>query len=340
MNSKLPPLFNPDDKVDISRWLAIRPKVKQRWLDLLGYPGFDLDGYDRQARWVTCLQTPYGRAEWWKQPTGPEQQQNVILLRPEQSHGKAPGAVVPTYHAETVAGLLLDEERGTLALDPEITEAKEVRCFGKHLVEQGYAVACVEAFPFNAISKPENLEGFGWWQLAAEKILRDNPAWSGMGKLVHDTSRALDLLLDKVQIDSQRIVIMGHSLGGKRAFYTGAMDERFQAVIASDFGLPWQSTNWHELWYLGSRLPAEDSGMAHHELLALLAPRPFYLIAGQTDNQQSWHYLDAARSVYELYGPEKAKLLDGVNHATGHAPTPESLQAAYQWLDKVLQNRP
>lgn len=306
--------------------------MKRRWLQLLGDPSFALDGYDRKSRLIAAMDTPYGRAEWWQQPTGPGQAQKVILIRPENCGEGVPGAIVPFYHPETVAGLLLDEERQTISLDPDRSEKSEVRCMGRHLARQGYAVACIEAFPFNTVPKPEVVEGFAWWQLAAEKLRRDHPGWTGLGKLIHDTSRGLDLLLEEMPVDRRRIVAMGHSLGGKRVFYTGALDERIQAVIGSDFGIPWQSTNWQDLWYLGDRVPADDAGMAHHELLALLAPRPFFLIAGQTDTAESWRYLEAARPIYELYGKGKGALLGGVNHASGHSPTYESLDKAYQWL--------
>ncbi len=127
-------------------------------------------------------------------------------------------------------------------------------------------------------------------------------------------------------VDASRLLAMGHSLGGKMAFCTGALDARVKCVIGSDFGLPWRSTNWDAPWYLGGRVPCDDRGMAHHELLALLAPRPFFLIAGETDARESWQYLEAARDVYRLYSVWTH--IGGINHASGQAPS----IAALRWL--------
>ena len=123
---------------------------------------------------------------------------------------------------------------------------------------------------------------------------------------------------------------MGHSLGGKTAFYSGALDERIKAVIASDFGIGFSFSNWEDPWYLGAKVRDRNLGVRHHELLALTAPRPFLLIAGQCDKRESWQYLREAGKVYSLYGCEHA--LGMFNHADGHTPTEESLRIAYEWL--------
>jgi hypothetical protein len=123
---------------------------------------------------------------------------------------------------------------------------------------------------------------------------------------------------------------MGHSLGGKMAFYTGALDERIKAIVASDFGIGWRFTNWDDPWYLGRQIHSEGFRLAHHQLLALHAPRSFFLIGGQFDHRASWQYLLEAQKVYRLYGREDA--IGFFDHHSGHSPTQESLLIAYRWL--------
>jgi pimeloyl-ACP methyl ester carboxylesterase len=202
--------------------------------------------------------------------------------------------------------------------------------FGRHLAQQGYLVVCTEAFPFNTVPQPEKNEGFAWWRAAADKVLRENPGWTGMGKLIWDSRLATDLLLSQPDVDHDRIVIMGHSLGGKMAFYTGALDERIKAIVASDFGIGWRFTNWDDPWYLGRQIHSEGFRLAHHQLLALHAPRSFFLIGGQFDHRASWQYLLEAQKVYRLYGREDA--IGFFDHHSGHSPTQESLLIAYRWL--------
>jgi hypothetical protein len=67
-------------------------------------------------------------------------------------------------------------------------------------------------------------------------------------------------------------------------------------------------------------------------LLALIAPRPFLLIGGNSsDNDKSWYYINTAKKRYS--SPEK---IGYVNHRTGHSPTPDSVQLAMEWLKRFL----
>ncbi len=316
-----------------------RPAVRKRWLELLGRPSFDSEGFEYSAEKTGSLDGIAFSVHSWRQITGPGQQQKVFILEPRQrASSPAPCAVIPYYHPEKVCGLRMNEDGSPLQwLDDAEARESEVRMFGAHLARMGFVVACVEAFPFNTIAKPAEAvqRPFAWWEQAADQLLSDHPNWTGMGKLVHDTSRALDLLLKQCDVDPGRVLIMGHSLGGKMAFYTGALDERITCTVGSDFGLPWKSTNWHADWYLGSRIPADDSALAHHELLSLVAPRAFFLIAGQTDNRSSWQYIEAARKVYSLF--ETRHKIGGIDHASGHAPTIAALEVTYNWIREEFQ---
>ncbi|MCB1098197.1 MAG: acetylxylan esterase [Verrucomicrobiae bacterium] len=151
-----------------------------------------------------------------------------------------------------------------------------------------------------------------------------------MGKLVHDTRRGIDLVLKQADVDSDRLVLIGHSLGGKIAFYTGCLDSRVKATIASDFGIGWDFTNWQDPWYFGHKILTRDFAIAHHQLLALHAPRAFLLIAGQYDKPESWQYLNATKPVYALFG--RLHAIGMLDHGSGHQPTEDSIRSAYQWL--------
>jgi len=159
-----------------------------------------------------------------------------------------------------------------------------------------------------------------------------------MGKLVWDTRLATDLLLKQPEVDPSRLAIMGHSLGGKMAFYAACLDDRIRAAIASDFGFGYSFSNWDAPWYLGSKLRDPAFHLQHHHLLALCAPRAFFLIAGDCDGPASWQYILAAQSVYRLYGREEA--VGCFDHGTGHPPTEESLAWAYRWLGEQMDLPP
>ena len=68
----------------------------------------------------------------------------------------------------------------------------------------------------------------------------------------------------------------------------------------------------------------------------MIAPRPFLLIGGdEYDKAESWHYINAARPVYELWG--KRENVGYFNHHTGHTPAPEAISLAFEWLDHFLK---
>jgi dienelactone hydrolase len=116
----------------------------------------------------------------------------------------------------------------------------------RQLVRRGYAVASADAYHLTYIQSEKARGDFSRWQDAADALRADHPGYSGVAKLVDDTALMLDLMAADARIDPARIGIAGHSLGGKMAFYTGCLDERVRAILASDFGIGWHQTNWQD----------------------------------------------------------------------------------------------
>ena len=310
----------------VEAWEGTREELLRRWREVIGEPSFG--EFDRTAEVVDEFEAPWFRGTIFSQPTGPQQRQTALLMEPHEAPiVPRPGAVVAYYHPDLMAGFDLDTRE-------PIVERPHVQ-FGRHLVQQGYAVVCMEAFPYNTVPEPESEEGFSWWQAAAEKLLSDNSCWTGIGKLIHDTSRAVDLLLEQPEIDRERILAIGHSLGGKMAFYAAAFDPRITACIASDFGIGMTFTNWEAPWYFGEQIEAPDFTLNGHHALALIAPRSFLMIAGEADRPESWQHIQEAQRVYRLYDREEAA--GCFMHMTGHQPTEESIRSAYRWLDEQFE---
>ena len=349
----LPPIGPPKALRSAAAWAARAAEIDAHFRAFLGEPAETVAGSGATTTLVDEWELPWGSAKLFSQPNGLRSRQLVLLLAPPGSATSGaqtrPGAVVPFYHPDESAGIDLRSTRVPSAPprnspDDPMSE-NETIAYGRHLVDRGFIVACVEAFPFNQQSESQAdaetvaaaaTSTHPIWQVATDKLLRENPRWTGMGKLTHDVRLATDLLLEQPAVDPTRVLCIGHSLGGKMAFYAGCLDERIGAVIASDFGIGFSFTNWEADWYLGpppytNRGTGAELSLGHHHLLALMAPRPFLLIGGEFDDDRAWQYLEMARPAYDICGA-KPSALGFHNHAAGHRPPSSANEIAYRWL--------
>lgn len=315
-------------------WDSQRDLIKADWLRYLGEPPFDPPPLRVTVTQEHDFTTHSGQL--LRMRMEPEYDEQCYLMVPKRtSSGKLPAVVVFFYDVDTPAG----HNMGSPRWKPN----SEIRQFARHLVERGY-VAMVQRWAFEGYLEAEDADTktpglSGRYAPAVARHQRIAPNWKGLGRVVWDASRVVDYLLTLDFVDPDRIACMGHSLGGKMALYAAAFDDRIAAGIGSDLGIGLSFSNWDAPWYLGPEVREPSFGRDHHQLLGLLAPRPFLLIAGEdADGDRSWAYLNTAKDVYNLYGA--ADKLAMYNHGTGHSPTWDSLHAAYAWLDEQLQHHP
>lgn len=306
----------------VAAWQVERQRLLAAWQRVVGRPAFE--DFDSTSECIRTFEQPDYVGTMVQQSTTPDNEQTVLVMTPRKPVADpCPGMVVPFYDPDRMAGVDLK------TLEP-LADEESVIQFGRHLAALGFIVVCPEVYPFNTVPEPADSSGMNWWQAAADQLQKDHPAWTGVGRLAWDASRALDLLLEQPNIDASRCGIIGHSLGGKIAFYAAALDARFSLCISSDFGIGFNFTNWDDDWYLGDRIHQPDFSRAHHELLALIAPRPFFLVGGEADRPASWQYIREAQRVYALYEREHAAGF--YHHAAGHRPPHEAMRIAYAWL--------
>ena len=239
------------------------------------------------------------------------------LLAPTDAK-RAPAIVV--FHPTTPLNA-----KGVAGLSSEYAEEKWM---GIQLVKRGYVVWC----PRNYI----NTDGADW-KGNAKKVIAAHPGWTGMGRMVWDAIRAADFVETLPNVDKTRIGCIGHSLGGKEALYAPAFDERYKAAVSCEGGIGLKLSNWSDVWYLGDKITKPGFKHENHEVLSLVAPRPFLLIAGNaSDNAKSWAFIEAVKPVYQLYG--KPENVGWFNHGLGHRYAPEARVVAEEFLDRYLKN--
>ena len=301
-----------------AQWQQQRAALRQRWQGLLGE--FPAVRVPLKTEVLTTEELP----DFTRQHVKYQVQEGVFtdayLLTPKPAlrgaQERRPAVVVfhqtVNSHARQAAGLDVS--------NPELNH-------GVQLVRRGYVVVCPRCYIFDAGT---NFAG------NVKLVQQRNPAWTGMARMTFDGVRAVDFLASLPAVDADRIGALGHSLGAKEVLFAAALDERYKVAVFSEGGIGLKFTNWDAPWYLGPAVRQAGFAGELHEVLALIAPRGFLLLAGESaDGDRSWPFIDAARPVYRLLGAERN--VGWLNHRQGHRYPAAAREVAEEFLDRFLK---
>ncbi|HEX7362021.1 MAG TPA: SUMF1/EgtB/PvdO family nonheme iron enzyme, partial [Bryobacteraceae bacterium] len=300
----------------LAEWQERRKVIEAKWLKLLG--SMEISPPPTQARLV---ETVYGQnytAKLMYLQVEPNWWEKIFVMMPAAEIKRPlPVVIVPFYDVDTSAARDLSGRKFMGAT---------VDAYAYDAAQKGYIGVAIRWFGESY--------GEGYTEAVANLKLR-HPNCTGLGKWVWDSQRLIDYLFTLPEVDRERIGIIGHSLGGKMALYAAAFDRRITAVVANELGIGLPFSNYEDYWYFGDFIRHIDHGTDQHELIGLIASRPFLLIGGDKyDTAKSWYYINAAREVYQLYG--KSMDIGYFNHHQGHRPTPESMWLSIEWLAHFL----
>ncbi len=297
----------------LEHWKQQQGYLRQQWLEMIGAmkhgdprrpPAFEIRESD-QIEGIVRRRIHY-QAER-------DVDVEAYLMMPHKPNRKLPAVVVlhstVDYTIRQGAGL----------------EGPPEAAWGLELAKRGMVTICPRCFLWDETPKVD-------YKARVEEHQRRHPRTRGIAKMLFDAERAVDLLASLNEVDPKRIGAAGHSLGAKEALYLAAFDERIKAAVSSEGGIGTKYSNWNAPWYWGDD---EFFGREHHDLLALIAPRAFLLIGGNSaDGDRSWPFIEAVLPVYRLYGqPYRVGLY---NHGQGHTIPPLAEQRTYKWLETYL----
>lgn len=231
----------------------------------------------------------------------------------------SPVVVLPFYDAQVLFG-----EASALYPDPT---ARPTRAFAREMLSGGLGVLAVPWWAEALAPASASLELHARYRPIAAEHLRQHPNATGLGRSVSDLRLAVDALMDIDLIDSGRIGVFGHSLGGKLSLFSAALDPRVAAAVTHEPGLGFAHSNWNDPWYFGERIP-DDRDL--DQVLRLVSPRPIlYSGGGASDGVHNEALAQSAS------GP--ASQIETLRHSNGH-PLPEDVLASMiAWLRRQLR---
>ncbi len=217
---------------------------------------------------------------------------------------------------------------------------------GPALAAAGYVVLCIDAYCFGERQHqgPLGLEEGG---AAAEQALFKQFIWRGStlwGMMLRDDLLALSHLAARPEVDPGRIGAVGMSMGGSRATWLAALDDRVRALAPiaqmtrwTDFAASGRY-NLHSIYYYVPGMLASSIDMEH--LAALAAPRPQCILIGDDDPLSPIagvrRVIDEAGAVYRALGAAdrfEAHLYPGL----GHRYTPAMFSTMLAFMNRHLQ---
>jgi hypothetical protein len=314
-----PLLVTADGKKITTReqWAQARRKLLEAWQARLGKPPAPATRLDVKTE-ATQKGEGYTRLLVSFRSEGDDRIRAYLLIPTGLKKGEKRPAVV-VFHPTTLETL---RQPAGLGKRPEMALAV-------HLVRRGYVTLSPECY----IMKDAGPKA----QAAA--LEKRRPGWTGLGKMTFDASRCVDFLESRPEVDARHIGCIGHSLGAKEVLYAMAFEPRFQVGVFNEGGIGLRMSNWTDPWYLTARMKDHIPALENHQVLALVAPRPFLVLGGDSaDGDRSWTFIQAVLPVYRLLGAGDRIGLS--NHKGKHSFPRKARRLAYRWLDHWLDFKP
>lgn len=313
---------------NIDAWKVEKDEIKKRIYSVLGeFP-------DQQSELHPVVISEEDKGSYiQKKVRYFSDQEEIIsahLLVPKNIVGETPAVLA--LHQTTASGK--DEVVG-ISGDSNMS-------YGLDLVAKGYVVLAPDALTAGE-RVPEGYQAYD-----SSSFYNENKDWSMIGKAVWDNQLALTYLETLDFVDEDKLFVFGHSEGGVDGMFLAALDDRVKGLaiscgVGTITGDPdpakWARTEWFiAMPQLREAIAKEQLPFDFHELISLIAPRPFLSFSATSDAvfEHYWgiHSIEnEVRKIYKLY---RAKGNLETNLFIGEHSFPEANKIKLtNWLEEI-----
>jgi len=252
----------------------------------------------------------------------------AALFIPEDLKGKAPAILNPIGHStqsfrrdiyqHTIINLVL---KGFMVLTyDQVGQGERLQYFDKELGKSRFPSTQEHSYP------------------GAQCFLA---GYSPANHFIWDGIRGIDLLLERPDVDPERIGLTGLSGGGTSTAFIMSLDDRIHAAAPECY-----ITNFKYLYKSIGPQDAEQnfielisSGLDHPDFVELRAPKPTLILSTTQDFfsiQGAEDSYDEAKEAFRKMGVEDHLQFSTEN--SGHGFTTKNREAMYAFFQKHLQN--
>ncbi len=215
--------------------------------------------------------------------------------------------------------------------------------YAKELAQRGYVVIAPD-FPSFGDSKDYDFD--------------HDRYESGTMKGIFNHMRSVDLLQSRADVDPEKIGVIGHSLGGHNAMFTGAFDDRLKVVVSScgwtqfdyysigqeaekKYGGrlgPWAQPRYMPLLATKYKVDGDRIPFNFDDVISAIAPRAFFSVSPLNDSNFDVKGVKAgialASKIYRKL--DREEMLQVRYPAAEHDFPLENRKEAYAFIDRIL----
>ncbi|MBB17038.1 hypothetical protein CMK22_17370 [Candidatus Poribacteria bacterium] len=256
----------------------------------------------------------------------------AFLLIPESVSATNPAPAVAVWHQHAGQYHLGKSEPAGLAGDP-------MHHTGSALAKAGYVVLCPDAICFEE-RQNESLEARQYEEFEFLRYIVGGKclAW----KNILDMKRAIDFLVSRPEVQTNKIGCYGHSMGSTHTWLIGPWEDRLKCLVANCC-LPTYAAiqRQHILHCFPNFIPKIQQYGDTPNIVALIAPKPLHMNFGELDGGSPIEDVRAGmRIITQAY--TNAGVTQNfsyyIENGSGHILSKTMWKKTIQWFDKYLKN--